>query len=168
MSRLGIRAATVFVHPETHIPAWLEKDGAKISLGHLDISPKHPEGSPPIYRIVIHLAQVNFSERGSAVIRHSGSRMFRPLFPSGAVLAVTNPEGELVLNHHLCRVCCKNTGRFERDNDGRKIILAKGVGEDTYQFGCPACGYLWGVSLPKNGHGNGHGHRDKKHQFSRR
>lgn len=173
MRRLGIRATTVFVHQTTRIPAWLEDGGARISLGHLNISPEHANHGPVICRVVIHSAQVNFGEKGSTVIRQSGSRMFRPLFPSGVVLAVTDPEGELVLNRHLCRACCKNTGRFKRDDDGNRIILAKGTTEETYQFHCPDCGFLWGVSFPKptngNGNGNGNGHvHVAKHQSRRR
>lgn len=169
MSRYGVRAATVFVRQNARIPVWLENSGAEISLGHLDISPSHLGRRPDICQVVIHLAQVNFGEKGSVVIRHSGSGIFKPLFPSGVVLAVTNPEGKLILNRHLCRACCQNTGRFVRDNKGRKVILAKGVSKDTYQFGCPVCGFLWGVSFPKpttgNGNGNSHGHNHReKHQ----
>ncbi|MEK7181074.1 MAG: hypothetical protein AAB738_01925 [Patescibacteria group bacterium] len=171
MSRLGISTATVFVHQGTPIPAWLENGGAEISLGHLDdVSPSRLGPGPIICQVVIHFAQVNFDERGSTVIRHSGSGVFKPLFPSGTVLAVTNPKGELVLNRHLCRLCYKNTGRFERDSNRRKVILCKGEEEAVYQFHCPNCGFRWGVSLPNSngdGIGNGHSHKSK-HQTHRR
>lgn len=162
MGRRDISDATVFVNQGTHIPAWLENSGAEISLGHLkDVSPSSLGPGPRICQVVIRFAQVNFHERGSTIIRYSGSERFRRLFPPGVALGVTDREGRLVLNRHFCRVCYENTGWFARDSNHRKVILHKGKEETIYQFHCFRCGFRWEVPFP-NSNGNGHNHGENK------
>lgn len=151
--------AVILVPVDAAIPRWVRKSGdAKISLGRIN-------GGRTVRRLDIDFAQVNFAEKGSVVIRSSGSRSFLPLLGPGIALAVSDKKGNLVLNAHLCDKCFRNSGRFVRDRSGKKPPPRKQGEYNIYPFFCVRCGNKWEVffsSLNGNGNGNGSSHHKPK------
>lgn len=143
--------ATVLIHPDAAFPEWVKRaEGARISLGRIN-------GGRTVRRLDIDFVQLNFAEKGSVVLRSYGHRNFEPFLKQGIALAITDPHGRLVLNHHTCPRCFNLCGEFARIG-GKKQKREEGC-VVVWLFECGECRKQWEVPFPAlnhNGNGNGH------------
>ncbi len=151
----GKRSTAVILIPSNaHIPEWVQRSrDARISIGRIN-------GGRTVRRLDIDFVQPTFAEKGSVLVRSSGSRYFAPFLGPGVALAINDREGSLILNRHVCPACFENAGRFARKGK-EKLKLREEGGYRIYLFECGSCQNQWEVPFPiskPNGNGNGSGH----------